>query len=305
MAKLLAGAATDTGRVRDHNEDTISVADLDSEQVRERGFLIAVADGMGGHERGEVASQLAIETLFAQFYNHETPLPTPDSMAGTLQEAFQRANIRIMEEAVQGDGRSGSLGTTMVAAVVQGDNLTVANVGDSRAYLVRAERATQITKDHSLVAEQVASGVMTEEEAKYSNYRNVITRALGQRPKVEADIFELRLLPEDRVVLLSDGVHGSVEPDDIAAIVLEKAPQAASNTLNTLALDNGSADNVSTAIIVFDPATAADEPALVTAGSGSGVSGARGISPIVIFLLVIVVMAVILGVLFFTGILGI
>src|SRR4051794_37251077 len=177
MGKLLAGAATDTGRVRDHNEDEVSIAELDSAQVTSRGFLLAVADGMGGHERGEVASKLAVEALFASFYGEngaEAPggeAVTSSQLVAALQQGFKSANERIIEEAVNGEG-GGAMGTTMVAAAIVGDHLTVANVGDSRAYLVRAETAQQITKDHSLVAEQVAGGVMTAEEARTSNYRN-------------------------------------------------------------------------------------------------------------------------------------
>jgi protein phosphatase len=188
----------------------------------------------------------------------------------------------------------------MVAAAVVGDNLTVANVGDSRAYLVRAEQATPITRDHSLVAEQVAGGVMTEEEAKISNYRNIITRALGHRPKVDVDIFELRLLPEDRVVLVSDGVHGSVEADDVATLVLQKPPQEASQALIDLALERGSSDNVTAAVVTFAPeVVAAAEPELVGAGSGG-----RGFSPLILIIFVIVAIAVILGVVYMAGLFG-
>lgn len=294
MGKLLAGAATDTGRVRDHNEDEFSLAEPDSKQAVSHGFLIAVADGMGGHERGEVASKLAIETLFSSFYAPENSEGATDTVV-MLQQAFKNANARIMEESINGTG-GGSMGTTMVAAAVVGDNLTVANVGDSRAYLVRAEQATQITRDHSLVAEQVAGGVMTEEEARLSNYRNVITRALGHRPKVDVDVFEIRLLPEDRVVLVSDGVHGSVEPEDVATLVLQKSPQEASQALIDLALEQGSTDNVTAAVVMFEPAVVAAEPALATAGGGG-----RGFSPVVLILFVIVVLAVILGVVYAMG----
>lgn len=298
MGKLLAGAATDTGRVRDHNEDVFSLAEPDSEQTAQRGFLAAVADGMGGHERGEVASQLAIETLFASFYA-EGAGPAAGDMAALLQQAFKNANTRIMEEAINGESGGGSMGTTMVAAAVVGENLTIANVGDSRAYLVRAEQATQITRDHSLVAEQVAGGVMTEEEARLSNYRNIITRALGHRPKVEVDVFEIRLLPEDRVVLVSDGVHGSVEPDDVATIVLQRPPQEASKALIDLALERGSTDNVTAAVVTYEPVAVAAEPELVAAGGGRG-----GLSPFIMILFVIVALAVILGVVYVTGFFG-
>jgi serine/threonine protein phosphatase PrpC len=298
MGKLLAGAATDTGRVREHNEDEVSLAELDSAQVAARGFLVAVADGMGGHERGEVASNLAIEALFASFYG-EGKEATSDGegapngdMVAALQQGFKSANERIIEEAVNGEG-GGAMGTTMVAAVIDGDHLTVANVGDSRAYLVRAETATQITRDHSLVAEQVAGGVMTAEEARTSNYRNIITRALGHRPKVEVDIFEITLLPEDRVVLCSDGVHGSVEPEEVADLVLHKSPSEASQALIDLAMAHGSTDNVTAAVITYGEAVEAVEEAV-----GPTAVGGRRLSPVLLLLVLIVVIAVVLGIVY-------
>jgi len=297
MGKLLAGAATDTGRVRDHNEDEVSIAELDSAQVASRGFLLAVADGMGGHERGEVASKLAVEALFASFYGENgTEVPgseavTSSQLVAALQQGFKSANERIIEEAVNGEG-GGAMGTTMVAAAIVGDHLTVANVGDSRAYLVRAETTQQITKDHSLVAEQVAGGVMTAEEARTSNYRNIITRALGHRPKVEVDIFEITLLPEDRIVLCSDGVHGSVEPEEVADLVLHQSPTEASQALVDLAMAHGSTDNVTAAVITYEPVAAA------VATTAPSEAGRRGLSPVVLLLVLIVVIAIIAGVVF-------
>ncbi len=296
MGRLLIGSATDTGRVRDHNEDEVLLAEPESERAVAQGFLFAVADGMGGHERGEVASQIAIETLFERFYAEDM---TGGDMVAALQLGFRRANERILEESINGGTGSGSMGTTMVAGAIVGANLTIANVGDSRAYLIRAEQATQITRDHSLVAEQVAGGVMTEEEALASNYRNIITRALGHRPKVEVDIFEIGLLPEDRIVLVSDGVSGSVESDAMAALVLRGVPQEASKALIDLALEQGSTDNVSAAIVLFEPAVAAREAELVAAG-GDG----RGLNPLLLLLILVVVVALVAGAAYFLGYIG-
>lgn len=297
MGKLLIGSATDTGRVRDHNEDEVLLAEPESERTVARGFLFAVADGMGGHERGEVASQIAIETLFERFYAEDAA--TGGDMVAALQRGFRRANERILEESINGGTGSGSMGTTMVAGAIVGANLTIANVGDSRAYLIRAEQATQITRDHSLVAEQVAGGVMTEEEARNSNYRNIITRALGHRPKVDVDIFEIGLLPEDRIVLVSDGVSGSVEADELAALVLGGAPQEASKALIDLALEQGSTDNVTAAIILYEPAVAAREAELVPAGGGG-----RGLNPFLLLLILVVLVALVAGAAYFLGYIG-
>lgn len=296
MGQLLIGSATDTGRVRDHNEDEVLLAEPESERAAARGFLFAVADGMGGHERGEVASQIAIETLFERFYAEDA---AGGDMVTALQRGFRRANERILEESINGGTGSGSMGTTMVAGAIVGAHLTIANVGDSRAYLIRAEQATQITRDHSLVAEQVAGGVMTEEEARNSNYRNIITRALGHRPKVEVDIFEIGLLPEDRIVLVSDGVSGSVEPAELAALVLRGAPQEASKALIDLALDQGSTDNVSAAIILYEPEQVVSAAELVLAGGGG-----RGLNPLLLLLILVVIVAIVAGAAYFLGFIG-
>lgn len=297
MGKLLIGAATDAGRVRDHNEDEVFLAELDSERTAARGFLCALADGMGGHERGEVASKLAIEALVERFYAEDGA--AGGDMVTTLQLGFRRANERILEESINGGSGGGSMGTTMVAAAIVGSHLTVANVGDSRAYLIRAEQATQITRDHSLVAEQVAGGVLTDEEARNSDYRNIITRALGHRPKVEVDIFEIGLLPEDRILLCSDGVSGSVEPEELAAIVLRQEPQEASKTLIDLALDQGSTDNVTAAIVTYEPVVAAREAELAPAGAGE-----RRINAILILLILVVIVAIIAGAAYALGFFG-
>ncbi|MBX6342964.1 MAG: serine/threonine-protein phosphatase, partial [Thermomicrobiaceae bacterium] len=166
--RVAVGAATETGTVREENEDAVFVADPTGELVDTNGLLLALADGMGGYQRGEVAAKIAIETLRDDYYSSEvgrTEVPA------RLKHAFRLANERIYENGSAG-GEENMMGTTLVAAVIRGSDLTVANVGDSRAYLVRAKRATQITRDHSLVAEQVAAGAMTEQEARESQHRN-------------------------------------------------------------------------------------------------------------------------------------
>jgi protein phosphatase len=295
MTKLLVGASSDTGRVREHNEDEVRFAEPESSQATGRGFLAAVADGMGGHERGEVASNLAIETLFTTFYDEQSD-EAKDDLVALLKQGFKASNDRIMSESTSVSS-TGSMGTTMVAAAVSGTQLTIANVGDSRAYLVRAEAATQITRDHSLVAEQVASGVITAEEARTSNYRNVITRALGHRPKVDVDVFEIDLLPDDRVVLCSDGVHGHVELEEVAAITLKQGPQEASQELIDLAMERGSTDNVTAAVLWFDPVT--EE---VVAATAEAPSQGR-LSPVLLLVVLVLVIAAVVAGLIFTNVL--
>lgn len=292
MATLLAGAATDAGRAREQNEDAVRLAETGAPEVTERGLLAVVADGMGGHERGEVASGLAVDALFDTYYAGEGAADAADR----LKRGYRAANEQITGQNA-GLAPGASMGTTMVSAAIVGDQLTVANVGDSRAYLVRADAATQITQDHSLVAEQVQAGVMTPAEARESNHRNIITRALGHRPRVDVDIFEIALLPDDRVILCCDGVHGYLEPEEFAEIALQEPPKAASQTLIDRAMERGSTDNVSAVVLAYEPAAA-----LAGAGAAAGPGAARrGLSlMLIVFVLAVIIAIVILAVLFQT-----
>jgi PPM family protein phosphatase len=249
------GAATDTGPVREQNEDAVLVASPAPELLESNGLLLAVADGMGGYQRGEVASDLAIETLKEVYYDGpvgDTEIPE------RLKRAFRRANERIFEDG-SANGDQNMMGTTLVAAVIKDSDLTIANVGDSRAYLVRADRPNQITRDHSLVAEQVAAGAMTEQEARESQHRNIITRALGHRERVDVDIFEMRLLMDDRLILSSDGLHDYVTEEDMVKISLSRRPDDAARDLVTRAIDNRSNDNVSVVVASVVPAGVVEE----------------------------------------------
>lgn len=293
MGRILAGAATDTGRVREQNEDIVRLSTTDSSREPVTpGFLAAVADGMGGHQRGEVASSIAVETLFETFAAD----PLEDGAGAALKRAFKAANDQIAAESASLEPGS-SMGTTMVAAAIVGDQVTVANIGDSRAYLLRAESATQITRDHSLIAEQVAAGVMTPEEARDSRYRNVVTRALGHRPKIDVDIFEISLLPDDRIILCSDGVHGSLEPEDFAEIGLRPSPQTACQRLIELALDRGSSDNVSAVVLWYEPSMAVVDE--VVPDREPEAVGTQGRSPALVLLLLVVIIAIVAAVAYF------
>ena len=262
--RLVVGAATDTGG-RDGNEDAVYVGELPPTAggPPEPGFLLAVADGMGGHARGEVASRIAVETVsraFAEEAGTDTVL--------LLKQAFRRANDAIYETA-GGDGGGETMGTTLIVAALHGKYATIASVGDSRAYLVRANGLTQVTKDHSLVAEQVAKGALNAGQARRSPHRNVLTHALGHRPRLDAKvpgIFELTLLPEDRLLLCTDGFYDVVADGDLVGVLLGHPPEAAAKRLVDLAVERGTSDNVSavvaqalpTRIPTIGPATAAE-----------------------------------------------
>ena len=252
-SRLVVGAHTEAGNVRDTNEDLVHHAQLDG---YDDAFILAVADGMGGYERGEVASRIAMDALLDRVKN----LDTEDS-ALILKQAYRRANEEIYEGGVS-QGEDNMMGTTLVAGLVRGNELALANVGDSRGYLLRAGALTQITQDHSLIAEQVRMGVISEEEARSSQHRNIITRALGHRERVDVDVFELTLLPDDRLLLSTDGVHDYLDEDTIRDVLLKEEPEQAAESLVKLALENGSTDNLTALVAWMAPISVLEKPAV-------------------------------------------
>lgn len=243
---VLAGDRTDPGQARELNEDawgTPETMRVDPVLLERKGWLYAVADGMGGHAAGDVASQQAIATLFQEYYAD----PSTD-IAKSLQRAFQTANEVIHEQASTDQTKAG-MGTTLVAAVIREDQLYVANVGDSRAYLIRDGKAQQLTRDHSWVDAQVRSGLLTAEEARQHIYRSIITRALGTKPQVKTDIFPHKLRPNDAILLCSDGLSNEVDDDTIGEIISREQPQAAADELTRQAKESGGHDNI-TAVVV-------------------------------------------------------
>lgn len=241
-ATLDIGLATDVGRVREANEDAMLVAPC-GELV-----LVAVADGMGGHQAGEVASALAVQSL-------EQALAQAADLTGVsaawLVRAVERANRAIWDAAAEDDDKHG-MGTTLVCALFGANgHASVANVGDSRAYVVVGGRATLVTVDHTWVNQQVRDGVISEREARYSPYRNVLTRSLGNTPEVAVDLFSVDLLAAgDALVLVSDGVSGYLDERDVAAIVgASKMAQQAAESLVDEAVRRGGADNATAAVV--------------------------------------------------------
>lgn len=251
--RLIVGAATDAGTVRDRNEDLVYVPD---QSVVEQSdvVVLAVADGMGGYDRGEVASKIAIDTLLEGFSGNGT-----DDPVVTLKQVYRQANKTIYEDG-SAKGEHNIMGTTLVSAIIRGDDLTIANVGDSRAYLLRAGRLNQVTNDHSLVAEQVKMGVMTEDEARESSHKNIVTRAIGHRERVDVDIFEIKLLPEDKLLLSSDGIHDYLGEAAITDVLKTMEPVEACRALIQNALDAGSTDNVSAVCAWMAPLSVLEPP---------------------------------------------
>jgi PPM family protein phosphatase len=239
------GMATDVGRVREANEDALLV--LRGDGLRAGQALVAVADGMGGHKAGEVASALAIESLRAALEEVD-PRAAADDL---LKHGMQLGN-RTIWEAAGADIDKDGMGTTLVCALLSSDGQAViANVGDSRAYSVIAGKAALVTADHTWVNQQVLSGQMSEREARVSPFRNLLTRSLGNAPQVEVDVYtEVRLGMGDALVLVSDGVTGYLDERDVSIVLREaSSAQQAAERLVEEAVERGGADNA-TAVVV-------------------------------------------------------
>jgi serine/threonine protein phosphatase PrpC len=257
---LRAFGLTDVGRKRKHNEDAYLVDP-------ERGLFV-VADGMGGHAAGEVASRITVESMqeFIASSDDATDSSWPFGQAGSrtpsagsrLTAAVEKANEKVMR-AVASRPELKGMGTTVVAALFDGDRATLVHVGDSRAYLYRDGELRRLTDDHSWVQEQVNAGILSEDEAKSHPLKNVVTRALGGSPHVSVDLIEVPLRPGDRFLLCSDGLTGMVADEEIHDFFLsEPVPEPAVRRLVELANERGGVDNI-TVIIVDVAADAAAE----------------------------------------------
>lgn len=237
-------ARTDVGRQRAHNEDAVLREPLDAID----GYLLAVADGMGGHRAGDVASRAATAEL-AEVVSGALADGRTDRHE-VLADAFEAANRKIRRLADGNHGYSG-MGTTLVAAIVRDDEAAVGNVGDSRAYLV-GDGIERVTVDHSLVRELVDDGTITEADARTHPQRNVVTRSVGTRDEVAPDLFRVPL-GTDTLVLCSDGLTEEVDDDEILAVVTA-APdlETAGDRLIERANENGGRDNVSVVLGSLD-----------------------------------------------------
>ncbi len=255
---------TDVGCTRDHNEDCFLVADLTAKkasllpevrdhEVGRKGSLLVVADGMGGAAAGEVASEMATEVLFehllATWLNDDEN--TPQQFAFRLREAVEEANRKIHGHARDNPELKG-MGTTITAAGVLNDHIYVTQVGDSRAYLIREGRATQITKDQSLMQRLVDAGELTEEEAERSERKNIILQALGPDERVRVDLTHQAICRGDTVLLCSDGLSGLVTKEEIAETVSQdKDLVKISAELIALANERGGPDNITVIVARF------------------------------------------------------
>jgi protein phosphatase len=237
-----AAAVTDVGKVRDHNEDGYLVDDTLG--------LVAVADGMGGHNAGEVASAAALDALRVAF-----------SAGAAIDDAVSTANEIVYEQSVA-DRNLRGMGTTLTAGALGIDGtLLLGHVGDSRAYLVRDGALERITTDHSLVEELIRAGELTEEEAERDPRRSMITRALGLEPGVDVDTEAVDLRAGDRLLLCSDGLTTMVSEGAIAALMTEEPdPHVAARALVEAANDAGGVDNITVVVIDIEAGDDVDTP---------------------------------------------
>ncbi len=245
--QLHVGQITDIGRKRAQNEDNmLAVLPEDTSVMGQKGALFVVADGMGGHTRGERASEMAIQIIRDTYYQDNST----DDIPTSLGNAVKQAN-KLIYQANQDENATGEngMGTTCVAAVLKEDTIYLANAGDSLAYLINDQQISQLAEDHSWVVEQVRKGIMTEEEALQQHSRSVITRSLGASPDVDVYFTSAQLHAGDTLVLCTDGLHTLVSEQEMRDIVERYTPEESAKRLVARANENGGPDNI-TAIVV-------------------------------------------------------
>jgi protein phosphatase len=228
----------DRGLARERNEDRCGAfVPRDKALRQERGHLFVLADGVGGHAAGDVAAEIAVDTIQQSFFNG--PWHGPHE---TLRDAFMAAHRAILE-AASVPARAG-MGAATVALAVSGDRLVVAHLGDARAYLIRTGEAQRLTLDHSWTQQEIAAQRLTPEQAQFHPYRHLITRALGVDEDGRPDVGEAAIQPGDTLLLCSDGLTDVAEDADLAATVADRDAEAIARALVDLALARGSSDNI-------------------------------------------------------------
>jgi PPM family protein phosphatase len=293
--RLAVSAVTDAAG-RDENQDVaaaLAIGVNDSPGASES-FLLVVADGMGGHPAGDVASQIAMNTLVEAFPK------LPDGDVGlALKQAYRRANEAVFQAGVD-EPAYASMGTTLTSALLHGKYATVANVGDSRAYLLRGNALTQVTRDHTVVAEEVVQGRITADAARRDPRRNRLTHVVGTHPRLESklpDIFELTLLPGDRLLLCSDGLYDVLDESDMRQALLDQDPGDAARQLVESAKERGTRDNATAVVAASIPTRVPVAAALPSPVSRTGGVPGTVIAAVIAILLVVLLLlgVVVLG----------
>lgn len=286
---LRVAKLTDLGRARDHQEDALgAVLPSDPALLARKGSLFVIADGMGGHNAGEVASKAALAEIQHRYYNAAS-----DDMPTSLRQAISQANQAIYQVS-RADARQMGMGTTAAVAAVRNREVQVANVGDSRVYFLRGGSIGQITRDHSWVEEQVRAGVLTPEQARSHPQRNVITRALGTGPSVEPDLFTGALQEGDMLLLCSDGLTSHVADAELLEIASQNPPEQAVKRLVDLANERGGSDNISVIVVRAEPAESAGVAAAAPAPAAAAkppATGRRRASLLLLALLAVILLA--------------
>lgn len=253
---------TDVGQIREHNEDNFLIADLTrgSRSLHQadrqvvlgpRGHVLGVCDGMGGAAAGEIASQIAVDTIFEHMSATDEPVRNHDDLARRLVRAVEVAGARIFNEAKLDRARRG-MGTTSTIAALLDDHLFLAQVGDSRAYVLRGDKLVQVTRDQSLVNQLIEAGQLTEEEAETFEHNNIILQALGTSETVDVDLTYVHLRRGDRLMLCSDGLSGMVRFEEIREVLRTADPLEACKRLTDMANEAGGHDNITVVVASFD-----------------------------------------------------
>jgi serine/threonine protein phosphatase PrpC len=242
MLEIDFAELSDVGRVRVGNEDYLGhVAPDTPEQARSRGWLFAIADGVGGHEKGEVASRTAIETVVEGFREAGRGEP----LSGLLEKLVRRANTRVLDA-----GMNSGMATTLVACALRYDRAVIAHVGDSRCYLVRQRTATVLTRDHTIANEHARLGLLSAEEVAEAETRHILSRSLGTALSVNVEISDHQVFPGDVLLLCSDGLHGALSAEEIARVLCETSDvELAARRLVALANEKDGSDNVTAQVV--------------------------------------------------------
>jgi protein phosphatase len=282
------------GQKRSGNEDSYDIWVSDAAGGHPLAdTLLVVCDGMGGSNAGEVASRMAVEAVVRSF---EAESGDEDATEDALRRAVETANAEIYQHSLEGEEFQG-MGTTCTVAALKGERLVLAQVGDSRAYLVRGGAIEQLTDDHSLVAQLVARGQMTPEQARVDPRRNVVTRSVGVGPAVDVDTFSFAapLQAGDTVLVCSDGLHGQVSDEELAAGASDTSLDRGCRELIRLANERGGPDNITVALARLEAAPAG-EGEDGSGGARRGRGPAMAIVLLLLLLLIVVGFAAVLGV---------
>lgn len=287
----LAAAAISEAAGREQNQDVALALPLGGEGTDRDEFLLVLADGMGGHPAGDVASRIAADTLQDALVR-----PAAEDLGLALKQAYRKTNEAVYQASIAEPAQAG-MGTTLTSALLRGKYATVANVGDSRAYLLRGNGLTQVTRDHTVVADEVAAGRITADAARRDPRRNILTQVIGTSPRLDGklpDIFELTLLPGDRLLLCSDGLYDVLDDVDIQRALIGHDPEEAARALVSLSQQRGTRDNASAVVLAAVPTRVPVVTVPAPVSRTGGVPGTAIAAAVAVLLIVLLLLALFL-----------